>query len=603
MASLSYDELSQLILSLDLLDLGKLRDVENSFGARVFSSEEFLRELLKRGYVTKYQVERLGNGDTTGYYYGPYRIQYLAGAGSFARVFRCVNKDTGQVVAVKVLRARFRDDETAVTEFQREGELGMQMRHPNIPAVYEYGQTEYDYYIVMEFVEGRTLREELNAQRNGRLEPRRATRIVYDVCSALDYALKRGYQHRDMKLSNILLSTSGKAMLLDFGLLTDDISGFKTQRAIEYAALERATRVGRDDKRSDLYFLGSVYYQLLTGIAPLGETKDRSKRLDAGRFRHVRPIREVAPYVPRCVAYVVDRAMKFDPTERYQDPGFMLDALDAAVETLESGVDLEEEERLMTAALQDPAKKEQQTAVMVVEANTNLQDAFRESFTNAGFRTLVVSNCERALERLDDGEAFSVDVALFNAQSLGPEAVKTFNKLLELHSTKNLPAILLLDEKQVKWAASARRGKKRLAVGMPITMRRLIMVVKKLVAQEAAKEEAKRKAVAPKEEKQEKPETPERREKPATRSAVTVEDDLDDLPMEAFDDALEDAYQRFYVRKEKLSDFRNQKADPGKLEETRVRKEGSEPGSDEGGEGFVDPDVDSDYLDPGVDHD
>ena len=588
MSALSYDDLTQLILSLDLLDLGKLRDVENSFGARVFTSEEFLLELLRRGYLTKYQVERLRDGETTGYYYGPYRIQYLIGAGSFARVFRCVHKDTGQVVAVKVLRARFREDQTAINEFEREGELGASMRHPNIAAVYESQKTKYDHYIVMEFIEGRTLREELSVQKNGRLEPKRATRIVHDVCSALDYALKRGYQHRDMKLSNILLSTSGKAVLLDFGLLADDSSGFKTQRAIEYAALERATHVGRDDKRSDLYFLGAVYYQLLTGIAPLGESKERSKRLNATRFKEIKPIREIAPYVPRCVAYVVDKSLKFNPEERYQTPGQMLEALDSAEHALETGVDVEQEEKLMTAALQDREQKEkQQTSVMIVEANSNLQDAFRESFKKAGFRALVVSNCTRALERLDDGEAFNVDVVLFNAQTLGVDAVKAFNALLENASSKDLPAILLLDENQVKWAASAKRGKKRLAVGMPITMKRPIMVVEKLTQTE--------KPAEPTTGTLEKPAPEQVASKPTETSR---EDELDDLSMEAFDAALEDAFERFIIRREKLSNRpKSPEKEPEELEEVADSKEKPSESA------FEDPEADSDYLDPEEDHD
>lgn len=536
MSTISFDDLTQRLLSLDLIDLGKLRDVENSFGARPFTSEEFLQTLQRRGYLTKYQVERLVNGETTGYYYGEYRIQYLIGAGSFARVFRCVHKDTGQVVAVKVLRARFREDATAIKEFEREGELGMQMRHPNIAAIYESRSTKYDHYMVMEFIEGLTLKEELKAQKNGRISPLRATRITRDVCSALDYALRRGYQHRDMKPSNIILSSSGKAVLLDFGLITDDSSGFKTQRAIEYAALERSTHVPRDDKRSDLYFLGSVYYQLLTGIAPLGEIKERSKRLDAGRFKNVKPIREVAPYVPRCVAYVVDKAMKFHPEERYQSPALMLEALDGAAQALESGVDAEQEEKLMVAATQE--KKEAQTSVMIVEANSELQNAFRNSFKNAGYRALVMSNAERALERLDDGQSMEVNVVLFNAQSLGPSAVDAFNKMLTIQATKNTPAILLLDENQVKWAAKAKRSKTRLAVGMPITMKRLLLVVDKLIKAQ--------KQPAQKTEDGEKQSGAAQSAKPIDPALVATS--VDDFPTEAFADALESAYDRVVVR-------------------------------------------------------
>ena len=232
MANFSVDDLNQQLLSLDLMDLDKIRVVETSFGTKLFSSDEFLRVAQRMGYLTKYQVERLTAGETTGYYYGDYKIQYLVGAGSFARVFRCVHKDTGKVVAVEVLRARFRDDKTAIDEFVREGEMGMELRHPNIAAVYEAHETKYDHYMVMEFIEGNTLREMLAAQKNGYLDPKRATRIVYDICSALEYAQKRGYQHRDMKPSNIMVASSGRAVLLDFGLLTDQTSGATTSEAI-----------------------------------------------------------------------------------------------------------------------------------------------------------------------------------------------------------------------------------------------------------------------------------------------------------------------------------------------------------------------------------
>ncbi len=483
MTDLTVEDLKQRLLSLDLLDMGKIRDVENSFGTQNFSPAQFLQSLQRFGYLTKYQAERLQSGESGGFYYGDYRIQYMVGSGSFARVFRCVHKSSGKVVAVKVLRSRYRDDKTAIEEFEREAELGHELRHPNIAAVYEWSSTKYDHYMVMDFVEGRTLRQEVDAQRNGRVEPKRATRIVTDVCSALDYAMKRGYQHRDMKLSNIMLSSSGKAVLLDFGLLADENSDAKTQRAIEYAALERTTRVRRDDKRSDLYFLGAIYYQLLTGVAPLGEIKERAKRLDSSRFKNVKPIREVAPTVPRVAAFIVDKAMKLDPSERYQSPGAMLADLEIAAKKLESGA--VDEEIKEGASLAQSQKKSAQNlpTVLIVEANPDLQNTFRQTFKNAGFRVLILSDASRALERLEEPES-SVGAILFNAQSLGKNAVVAFNQMTESPLTKDVPAVLLLDENQIKWAAKAKRSKTRLAVGMPITMKRLIFVLMKLTSPE-----------------------------------------------------------------------------------------------------------------------
>lgn len=460
------------------MDMDKIRIVESSFSSQLFDSDQFLREAQRQGFLTKYQVERLLAGETTGFYYGDYRIQYLIGAGSFARVFRCIHKDSGKVFAVKVLRARYRDDKQAIEEFVREGEMGMQLRHPNIAQVYEAKQTKYDHYMVMEFIEGNTLKEMLTAQKNGYLDPKRATRIVLDVCSALEYAQKRGFQHRDMKPSNIMVSSTGKAVLLDFGLLTDQSSNFKTQRAIEYAALERCTHVRRDDRRSDLYFLGAVYFQSLTGIAPLGEIKDRARRLDASRFKNVKMIHEVSKNIPRCVATIVDKSLRLRPEERYQTPEQFKADLERVVGMLERG-----ETGDLPASTKPKAEKVVPTkTIMIVEANSNLQETFREFFKNAGFRPLVISAPELALSRLED---VNVDAVLFNAQSIGRNAVLAFNKLLESQITKDLPAILLLNEDQVKWGAAAKRSKKRLAVGMPISMKRLLMVVDKLLKEEA----------------------------------------------------------------------------------------------------------------------
>lgn len=553
--SLSLDDLNQRLLSLDLLDLDKIRAVETSFGSKLFTADEFLRTAQRYGYLTKYQVDRLMAGETTGFYYGDYRIQYLIGAGSFARVFRCVHRESGKVFAVKVLRARFRDDQTAIEEFVREGEMGMELRHPNIAAVYEAQATKYDHYMVMEFIEGNTLREMLAAQKNGYLDPKRATRMAYDICSALEYAQKRGYQHRDMKPSNIMIASSGRAVLLDFGLLTDASSSFKTQRAIEYAALERATHVRRDDPRSDLYFLGAVYYQALTGVAPLGEIKDRARRLDASRFRNVKMIHEVSKTIPRCVATVVDRSLKFRPEERYQTPEMFKNDLERVIGQLERG----EGDEVLTVAQPKEEHKKPQKTIMIVEGNTGLQATFREFFKNAGFRPLVVSNAPFALQRLEDVE---VDAVLFNAQTLGQSAVAAFNQLLDSPLTKDLPAVLLLNEDQVKWGAHAKRSKKRLAVGMPISMKRLLMVVDKLTREEFAERQERDRLKKEAAEKGQ--ESPSDMFLAAQKPAEPAKEDGDEFPTDAYDEALDDAFETFSL-KEKKKEPEEPKREPEEL--------------------------------------
>jgi DNA-binding NtrC family response regulator len=120
---------------------------------------------------------------------------------------------------------------------------------------------------------------------------------------------------------------------------------------------------------------------------------------------------------------------------------------------------------------------------LIVEANADLQNTFRQAFKNAGFRALVISNVDRAIERLDDPDS-GVGVVVFNAQTVGKRAVEGFNRLLDSPTTRDIPAVLLLDETQVKWAAAAKRSKTRLAVGMPIAMKRLLLLLLKLSSPE-----------------------------------------------------------------------------------------------------------------------
>ncbi len=500
MADFSVDEIVQKALTLEILTQNQLQDIWTSFGTRNIDGDAFIQALLRQGQLTKYQVDRLVAGETTGFYYGDYKVLYPVGAGTFARVYRTVNVKTGKVAAVKVLRNRFSSDQEAVDLFVREAELGMQLRHPNIVGVYEVNSYQNAHYMVMDFIEGQTLRNYMNAHK--KVEYKIATRITTDICQGLDYAFKRGHLHRDLKPTNALLSSAGRTVLLDFGLAADtDESDQKNQRAIDYAALERSTGVRRDDKRSDIYFLGTMFYQMLTGVAPLGEIKERAKRLNKSRFLGVKPISEFDRSVPYVLAFIVEKAMQLDPEKRYQSPGAMLVDLEVAVKKLEEGGGTADEVRgnriasPSSMSLVNAAKKNSDVAtVSVIEADPNMQNVFRESLKRAGYRVLVFSTVERAIERFQDPDA-NVACVLFNAQSLGKMAVLGFNQLARTPLTEEIPAILLLDENQVKWAAKAERARHRVAVGMPITMKRLQEVIRKLLSDRKLLKEKKEEAV------------------------------------------------------------------------------------------------------------
>ncbi|GAG25245.1 unnamed protein product, partial [marine sediment metagenome] len=253
------------------------------------------------------------------------------GAGTFARVYRAVHRETGQVVAVKVLRKRYSSKAPDYEPFVREGELGMTLRHPNIVPIYEVYSRDDTHFLVMEFVEGRNMREFVKIRK--KLEPVEATRLMMDVAGGLRYAHERGLTHRDLRASNVLVSSRGRAKVVDFGLAAGDEEGKQdagsesNPRTIDYAALERATGMRRDDARSDVYFMGCIFYYMLTGEPPLPEIKDRTRRLAKSRFTQVTPIQEFDPTLSSAVALVVNRAMDLDPEKRYQTPAAMLDDL------------------------------------------------------------------------------------------------------------------------------------------------------------------------------------------------------------------------------------------------------------------------------------
>ncbi|MFY8199186.1 MAG: serine/threonine-protein kinase, partial [Pirellula staleyi] len=239
------------------LELATQAEIDRFWG-EIRSSEVQLDEvknlLLRKGILTNFQLDRMLTGERLGFYYGPYRVLYMIGAGTFARVFRAVHRETGRVVAIKVLRRRHRDQVADVEQFLREGRMGLQLRHPNIVTIHEIENDSRSPYLVMEFVEGETLREILRIR--GSFGPLEALNVMQDICAGLDFAFQKGITHRDLKLSNVLVHSSGRCKLVDFGLAAladvsspEAIADCPSARAIDYAALERGTAVRKGDPR------------------------------------------------------------------------------------------------------------------------------------------------------------------------------------------------------------------------------------------------------------------------------------------------------------------------------------------------------------------
>ncbi len=470
--TLTAEKLAQRATEVNILTEQDLEGVWGEFGTRNVEYEPFKQALVRRGLLTNYQIDRLVEGYKTGFVYGDYKILYGVGAGTFARVFRATHRRTGELFAVKVLRSRYSRDAAVSDMFRREGELGAQLKHPNIVGIHEVYSKGAVHYLVMDFVEGQNLRDFYKVR--GRFDPLEATRIVADMMAGLNYAFQKGISHRDLKMSNVIVSSDGDSKLLDFGLAgmgEATVEGEANPRTIDYAGLERATNVRKDDNRSDIFFSGCIYYQLLCGRAALAETRERSQRLSKSRYSDIKPVLDVLPTIPLAFARVVTKAIEFDPARRYQTPGEMLADLKVAAKRVSEAKDdahLQEEQELLEGQYEDGLSRK----LMVVESDQKNQDIFRELFKKVGYRVLVTSDPDRLFQRLyDDPKA--ADVLLISAGQIGRDALDAFNKLGQDKRTSQLPAVLLLGEHQAAWMKDASGGPKRLVTKMPLKAKEL----------------------------------------------------------------------------------------------------------------------------------
>jgi serine/threonine-protein kinase len=261
---------------------------------------------------------------------GRYELDGIVGRGGMAEVYRARDIRLDRIVAVKTLREDLARDQTFQARFRREAQSAASLNNPSIVAVYDTGEDttggSHIPYIVMEYVDGRTLRDLLREDR--RLLPERALEITDGVLRALEYSHRSGIVHRDIKPGNVMLTRSGQVKVMDFGIAraVSDAQATMTQTAqvigtAQYLSPEQA-RGERVDARSDLYSTGCLLYELLTGRPPfLGDSPV------AIAYQHVRenpvPPSRVDPEVPPWADAIVLRAMAKDPRDRYQSAGEM----------------------------------------------------------------------------------------------------------------------------------------------------------------------------------------------------------------------------------------------------------------------------------------
>ncbi len=262
----------------------------------------------------------------TGHLFGErYQIGDTLGFGGMSEVHRGRDLRLGRDVAVKVLRADLARDPSFQTRFRREAQNAASLNHPAIVAVYDTGETPGETgpipYIVMEYVDGETLRDVL--KREGPLQPRRAMEITADICAALDFSHRHGIVHRDIKPANVMLTRAGAVKVMDFGIaraVADGQSSVTATAAVigtaQYLSPEQA-RGEAVDARSDVYATGCVLFELLTGQPPF--TGDSPVAI---AYQHVREEpkapSDLRPGLPRDLDSIVLKALNKNPLNRYQ---------------------------------------------------------------------------------------------------------------------------------------------------------------------------------------------------------------------------------------------------------------------------------------------
>ena len=270
---------------------------------------------------------------------GLYTVRELIGTGGMANVYKAVvgpggPVPEGTVVAVKVLRQELMHDPDLVRRFKNESKAISLLNHPNIVKVYDVSVSENLQYIVMEYVDGMTLREYLN-ERGGKLTSRETVHFISQILKALDHAHRNGVVHRDIKPQNIMLLDNGQLRMMDFGIARisraeNQLTGGKAMGSVHYISPEQA-KGDETDFTSDIYSVGVMMYEMLSGHLPF-DADDVVEVAIKQISDKPQSLQELAPNVPHGLVEITERAMAKRPDNRYASAAEMLGALNAYVE-------------------------------------------------------------------------------------------------------------------------------------------------------------------------------------------------------------------------------------------------------------------------------
>ena len=272
-----------------------------------------------------------------------FRVDELIGRGAMAEVYRALDLTTQAYVAVKILRHTHVADSVSLARFAREAEVQAKLRHRNVAALLSTGLTErQEPYLAVELLRGKSLRSVIKGE--GRIEPRRAASYAWQALNGLAAVHAAGVLHRDLKPANIMLEPSlgpvDRVVLIDFGFATFEGSAKLTLQgtvvgSLTYIAPERL-RGEPTDQRADLYAMGVILYELLTGAPPFVGTDD-FELIDLHLNAEPPRLRDVDPTMPELLDELIGRSLEKHQDDRFRDAAAMASALEAAAQRLPTG--------------------------------------------------------------------------------------------------------------------------------------------------------------------------------------------------------------------------------------------------------------------------
>jgi serine/threonine protein kinase len=281
------------------------------------------RQAVRAKSLTFWQAQQLLAGRSSGYRVDRYLLLDLIGQGGMGRVYLARDTRLNRPVALKILSAERLSKPRAIARFEREARVGARLQHENLVRIYDFGESKGRRYLVMEYIEGKTIATLISEQ--GPMPPATAARLVRQVALGLDHAHRKGLIHRDVNPANILVTHDGTAKLADLGLAIAPAEEDRVTRdgamvgTFDYIAPEQARNSRAADARSDIYSLGCTIYHMIAGRVPFPGPSLPEKLLGHQSIEPT-PLCPMVGGLPEELSDIVQRMMKKRPDERYATP-------------------------------------------------------------------------------------------------------------------------------------------------------------------------------------------------------------------------------------------------------------------------------------------